>query len=172
MEIELSSLNSQPSTSSNEILKEAAAKLCFTEYESFKSELLRGIKHYELKDVVDSDSENVIGLQVCSRRYPEAPPRVFLHGSNERCGCIKRVSNLRQCLHETLAFGFKEDMFQPMHMRRQKVMGSLNGWRPPCETVHSVDRIIGYEQEDVVYENEGVEMLLPTPNFSTVIKEM
>ena len=139
MRIELSSLNSEPSTPSNETLKRAAAKLCFTEYEHFKAALIRGIADYELKDLIDSESSSVIGEQVCSKRHPDAPPRKFLTGSSKRCDCKPRVAHKRPCVHEVLRHGFDEKLFQQMHFRRCRVTGSLNGWTVPSETAALAD---------------------------------
>ena len=54
MRVELSSLNKEPSTPSNQILEEAAAKLGLKEYEHFKSAFQHGLADYELLDVLDS----------------------------------------------------------------------------------------------------------------------
>ena len=75
MRVELSRLNSEPSTPSNQILTEAASKLGLKEYEHFKSTFQRGLADYELLDVLDSESDEVIGVKVCSRRFPDAPSR-------------------------------------------------------------------------------------------------
>ena len=104
MRVELSNLNSDPSNRFDETLKKAADKLGFTEYERFKSNYRRAIEEYELKDLLDSESSTVIGKQVCSTRHPDAPLRIFLTGSNDRCDCKERVAHNRPCVHMKFCF--------------------------------------------------------------------
>ena len=60
------------------------------------------------------------------------------------------MAHLGQCLHEILKDGFDENKFQEMHFRRTHVTGSLTGWTQPTETAAYVDKIIGYESEEIV----------------------
>ena len=150
MHVELTSLNKEPTTRSTKILREAAAKLGLTEYERFKGAFQRGVADYELLHVLDPESDEVIGVKVCSTRNPDAPPRQFLFTSNDRCKCKERVAHLGQCLHEILKDGFDKNKFQEMHFRRTRVTGSLTGWTQAAETAAYVDKIIGYEPEEIV----------------------
>ena len=58
------------------------------------------------------------------------------------------------CAHEIVAKkGFRKGLFQPMHMARICVTGSLAGWiESPSDTI---DKIIGYDTENVAQPREG-----------------
>ena len=93
MRVELSKLNAAPSTPSNEILKEAAAKLGLPDYLRFKGYLTRAFRDYDIANILDPESGTMTGIQVCSIRYPDALPRKFLFDSNMRCVCTERVAD-------------------------------------------------------------------------------
>ena len=145
--VELSSLLSQPSTSTNNILKEAAAVLGLPDYKRFKTNTIRAFSNYSLQNVCDH-SGVVIGHQVCSIQFPDAPPRQFLINSNERCLCKERVADNSMCPHEIRVYGFDKSKFEERHFRRLRAKGSLTGWIPSSETKSLVDSIIEFEPEE------------------------
>ena len=77
MRVELTSLNKEPSTRSTQILTEAAAKLGLKEYERFKRAFQRGLADYELLDVLDSESDEVIG-----EKFAQGAPPMPLQGNS------------------------------------------------------------------------------------------
>ena len=148
MRVELSKLNAAPSTPSNEILKEAAAKLGLPDYLRFKGYLTRAFRDYDITNTLDPESGTATGIQVCSIRYPDAFPRKFLFDSNMRCVCTERVADQGMCPHEIRAFGFDVNKFEKRHLRRIRVTGSLTGWTQTSEPKSSIDGIIGFEPEE------------------------
>ena len=139
--VELSSLLSQPSTSTNNILKEAAAVLGLPDYERFKSNTRRAFSDYSLQNVCDH-SGVVIGHQVCSIQYPDDPPRPFLINSNKRCLCKERVADNSMCPHEIRVYGFDKSKFEERDFWRLCAKGSSS------ETKSLVDSIIEFEPEE------------------------
>ena len=66
-----------------------------------------------------------------SLRYTDAPPRIMKTEVNERCNCKARLMNESMCAHEIKAYGgFCLQFFEKRHIRRDRVIGPLNGWSP------------------------------------------
>ena len=162
MRVELSTLKSEPPTPTNIILMEAAAFLGLPDYERFKSYLHRAYRDYAIEDICDPESGDIIGAKVCSVRFPDAPPRLFLFDSNSRCLCKERVAHEGMCPHEIRVHGFDKNKFEERHSRRLRVTGSLTGWSPPSETKSPVDGIIGFEPEELCTSFESSLAIQPS----------
>lgn len=146
MHIEIRTLDNSPLTQENALLKISATTLNLTTYERYKSRLLRGFADYAIDDIHDQSSKEPVGEKVCSTRYPDAPPCLFFRNSTDRCNCKERIADDDICPHEIILFGFDKNMFQPMHLCRKRVTGSLIGWTQSKKQM-SVDDIIGYDGE-------------------------
>jgi hypothetical protein len=180
MKLELSRLNGSLNTAENQILREAAAHLCLNSYERFKTRLCGQCCKYQISIVEDDDGNNstILCYNVKSIEHEEAPVRKLHYSASFRCNCRNRTAHQEMCVHEIKVFGFKESFFEPRHMRRECVSGSLSGWIAPDATV--IDEILQYENEPINDEDEdflkinemdvdrhdGIEFLLDMGNQS------
>ena len=149
LKVELRVLSSEPRTTNNDILIKAASKLNLPTYQRFKTAVERG-HEYSWTKSTDNDT-NVIYVQ--SLRRTDAPPRRLCLNGSFRCDCKERVSYLEMCVHEICCFGFREDMFEPWHFKRERVQGSMIGWiRPEDDELPSM---FDFDSEPVIQQVEN-----------------
>ena len=144
MRIEQAKLKNQPNTFSVSDLMVAASWLNHEYYRRYKSQQARcGL--YTRTQIVHPITAKV-QLKIQSVRHPEAPPRVLDSEISSRCPCPYRLAELDMCVHEILAKGgFVKELHLEMHLERQFVSGSINGWVEPKEKI--LNDIIGYSPE-------------------------
>ncbi len=150
MRVELGCLKNNPQTALNQDLIKAASLLALPSYERYKRSAERALRDLTLYSEMDPTSQ-VTKFFIRSRRYPEAPPRIF-ESKDQRCTCKDRVQELDQCAHEILLRGvFDPYYFLERHFSRDSVKGSLSGWN---DSHHNRIRdLLGYEEEAI--EDDG-----------------
>jgi len=105
-------------------LIKAAKVLCKMEFEDYHANRKRA----EMLQMSESDDGKIL---VRCIENPTADPRVF-DSVDDDCDCAERVAHERQCPHLIkVRGGFDITCFEKRHIRRQKVVGSINGWTPP-----------------------------------------
>ena len=109
----------------NKQKKAAVSVLGLDAYNRFTSRLERGISDYVVNDTVDETTNCVIGKEVRSHRYPDAPSQKFKSGLQDQCSCKDRLAEEDMCVHEILMYGFKKELYLQRHMRRDVINGSL-----------------------------------------------
>jgi len=147
MRVELERLKGQPDDDERvSALRQAAEVLSLPFYERFK-------KNYDETDYFSRlmVRDGVTGKERCeirSIKNPDAAPFVF-ESFNQRCLCDDHVMNQDMCTHEILhKKGFHAPFFLEMHMRRNRVGGSLIGWVPPTKSVDDLLDIMTETIED------------------------
>ena len=90
--------------------------------------------------------------------------------SSFRCSCRERVAHQEMCVHEIKAIGFDKTFFEPRHMFRECVSGSLHGWIK--QEPSAIDKILDYNREPITYltsteheEDDDMEQDNSTNNF-------
>ena len=146
MKLELSRLNCLLHTAENQILRQAAASLCLSSYELFKTRLCGQCCKYQISIVQDDDGE-ILCYNVKSIEHQDAPSWKLCSTTSFRCNCRNRIAHQEMCVHEIKVFGFKKSFFEPRHMLRECVSGSLGGWIAPDTT--AIDDILQYENEPI-----------------------
>lgn len=145
MKVERDSLARLPPTHSKENLLLASKCLCYTAYERYKTNMHRTIDYQLERCMNNESSHDVLYYTVKSTRYPDAPPRILHEDNSFRCSCEKRITEQDMCVHEVVAFGFRQSFYQPRHMFRENITGSVDGWVPQDQSV--MDSILEYETE-------------------------
>ena len=147
MKVEQDSLARLPSTHSKDNLLLASNCLCYTAYERYKTNMHR-TTDYKLERSMNTESINdVLYYTVKSTRYPDAPPRILHKENSFRCNCEKKITEQDMCVHEVVAFGFRKSHYQPRHMFRDNITGSVDGWIPQEQSV--MNSILEYEIEPI-----------------------
>lgn len=54
------------------------------------------------------------------------------------------------CVHEIIALGFQKSFFEPQHMFRDCVSGSLHGWTPQPQDPTAIESMLDYEVEPIM----------------------
>jgi len=146
LKVEMAKLRIAPQTGAALNLIKAAAVLNKISYERYKMFQIRGMRDLSLETIYDSASESTVPC-VRSRQFSDAPPRLFPTPSS-RCNCVERIAEQDMCAHEIIFNkGFCANLFQPMHMSRKCVTGSLAGWTETASSSEIIDNIIGYDDE-------------------------
>lgn len=141
MNTEKARLEGEPATLENVELMKAVSVLNLPAYERFKARLNRA-KFYRLDTSFLNTSTQETCHAVFSTQYPDAAPRIFAN-ADSRCNCKDRLEHEDMCPHEILEKrGFQASLFQPKHMARSVVAGSLDGW---VEEEQSLEHLIGYD---------------------------
>lgn len=105
-------------------LIKAAKVLCKMEFERYHANRKRA----EMLQMSESDDGKLL---VRCIENPTADPRVF-DSVDDDCDCEERVAFEGQCPHLIkVRGGFDITCFEKRHIRRKKVVGSINGWTPP-----------------------------------------
>jgi hypothetical protein len=150
MKVEQSRLNRSLDIAENQILRQAAATLCLSSYERFKTRLCAQCCKYEFS--TDGDDDGNSWYSVKSTEHQDAPTWKLCSSASFRCYCRNRVAHQEMCVHEIKVFGFKRSFFEPRHMLRECVSGSLDGWTAPDITV--IDEVLQYESEPIINGEE------------------
>ncbi|KAL7524866.1 hypothetical protein ACHAXR_000749, partial [Thalassiosira sp. AJA248-18] len=117
----------------------------YDRYKTFKKRADKDLVVEERVDALTQETHHIVR----SWRHTDAPPRVFPHFSS-RCDCEERLAEQDMCPHEIKAKnGFHDCFFLERHMARECVSGSLTGWVEGQSPHGNLDRIIGYESENI-----------------------
>jgi len=144
MNTEKARLEGEPATPENVELIKAVSVLNMPAYERFKARLNR-TKFYRLDTSFLNTSTQETCHAVFSTQYPDAAPRLFAN-ADSRCICKDRLEHEDMCPHEILEKGgFQASLFQPKHMARSVVSGSVEGWVEEEQSLEhsSIDHLIG-----------------------------
>ena len=155
MEIERANLQLEVETTMRNDLIHAASELNYGSYQQYKRFQLRA--HTDLCKVVDNTTTGGPTTRIMSKRYPDAPPRIF-SSSTQRCSCEDRIRDDSQCAHEICLYGgYQTHLHRDWHMSRQQVTASILGWDPPGDS--AIDEILGYDGElvDVGQSDPAIE---------------